>query len=131
MGTNSTNARTQASRALLEYGFRFFDTAQLLGPAKPVTQARVYGGAADEVSVGTLEPLAITLGRDGAERVENTFTLKSPLKAPLSIGQEIGEVTISLDGEVLRTAPLVALVDVERGSLWKRFIDWIRLLIAG
>lgn len=131
MGTNSTSARTQASRALLEYGFRFFDTAQLLGPAKPVTQARVYGGAADEVSAGTLEPLAITLGRDGAERVETTFTLKSPLKAPLSVGQEIGEVTVSLDGEVLRTTSLVALVDVERGSLWKRFIDWIRLLIAG
>lgn len=131
MGTNSTSARTQASRALLEYGFRFFDTAQLLGPAKPVANARVYGGALNEVPVGTVEPLAITLGRDGAQRIETASTLNSPLKAPLAMGQVVGEVTVSLDGETLRTAPLVALTDVERGSLWKRFVDWIRLLIAG
>ena len=47
------------------------------------------------------------------------------------MGQVVGEVTVSLDGETLRSAPLVALSEVERGSLWKRFIDWIRLLIAG
>lgn len=131
MGTDSTRARTQASKALLEYGFRFFDTAQLLGPTKPVTHARVYGGALNEVPVGTLEPLAITLGRDGAQRIETASTLNAPLKAPLAVGQVVGEVTVSLDGETLRSAPLVALSEVERGSLWKRFIDWIRLLIAG
>ena len=131
MGTDSTRARTQASKALLEYGFRFFDTAQLLGPTKPVTHARVYGGALNEVPVGTLEPLAITLGRDGAQRIETASTVNAPLKAPLAVGQVVGEVTVSLDGETLRSAPLVALSEVERGSLWKRFIDWIRLLIAG
>lgn len=131
MGTNSTQARTQASRALLEYGFRFFDTAQLLGPSRPVTNARLYGGVVDEVSVGTVEPLSITLGRNATQQLETNFTLMSPLKAPLEAGQVVGEVTVSLGSEVLRTAPLVSLVAVERGSLWKRFIDWLRLLITG
>lgn len=130
MGTASPRVRTQASRALLEYGYRFFDTAQLLGPERPVATVRAWRGASENLRVGTLEPLALTLPRDAANRLQIRHELAQAPVAPLARGQALGTVSVQLDGEVLETAPLVALDDIPAGSLWQRASDALRQWIT-
>jgi serine-type D-Ala-D-Ala carboxypeptidase (penicillin-binding protein 5/6) len=127
MGTDSPAARTRASRALLEFGFRFFDTAQLFGSAEPVVTERVYGGAQDQVALSSAGVIALTLPRDARSRVTTDFTVNTPLKAPLMAGDVVGEIVVSLDDNELRREPLVVQQDVPKGSLWKRLLDWLRL----
>ncbi|AXQ31782.1 D-alanyl-D-alanine carboxypeptidase [Solimonas sp. K1W22B-7] len=130
MGTKSWAYREQASLELLNWGFRFFENAQLLGPTKPAGKVHVWKGGAAEVEVGALKPIAITLPRGDAARVQATWQQEGEAIAPFAAGQKLGTLTLTLDGKVLRTEPLVALKDVPKGGFWRRLIDTIRLWFA-
>ena len=39
----------------------------------------------------------------------------------------MGIATLTLDGKVLADVPLVAMSSIKQGSLWKRFVDGIKL----
>ena len=130
MGTESKKYRAEASLELLNYGYRFFESVKLLGADKPSGTARVWKGAADEVQVGTLEPLFLSLPRGAAQQVLTKPEITGMLVAPLSPGQVVGTVSISLDGKLVKSAPLVVLHAVEAGSWWKRLVDTIRLWFA-
>nr|WP_211234509.1 D-alanyl-D-alanine carboxypeptidase family protein [Solimonas soli] len=127
MGTKSWAYREQASLELLNYGFRFFETSTLFGPGKPAQQTRVYKGAADEIAIGTLEPVAISLPRGNADRLQVSAQINAPIVAPLAKGQALGTATVTLDGKTLKTIPLVAMDDVPLGGFFHRLIDSIRL----
>lgn len=130
MGTESQKYRAEASLELLNWGFRFFESVKLLGADQPSGDVRVWKGLVDEVSVGTLEPIYLSLPRGSAEKVEAKPQVDGTLIAPLSQGQRIGTVNISVDGKLVKSEPLVVLRAVEAGSWWKRLIDTIRLWFA-
>jgi len=127
MGDKSWAGREQDSLALLNWGFRFYETDSYFGPSAPAAQVRVWKGDGDHVDIGTLEPITLALPRESGARVQVTQTIKQPVIAPLEVGTPVGEAVISLDGKVLRTEPLVALQALPRGGLWRRMIDQIRL----
>ena len=130
MGAKSWAYREQASLELLNYGFRFFETATLYGPDKPAETLRVYKGASEQVTIGTLEAVAISLPRGSTDKLQVTTQFDTPIVAPLSKGQVLGTATVTLDGRTLKTVPLVAMSEVPAGGFFHRFFDTIRLWIA-
>ncbi|TJY65193.1 D-alanyl-D-alanine carboxypeptidase [Sinimarinibacterium sp. CAU 1509] len=129
MGTGSTQQRAQASKALLDYGFRFFDTVALFGPDKPVNTVRIWKGESESLPVGVAEPLMLSLPRGSADQLTVTPVIDGIIVAPVAAGQTVGKVSVSLDGETLRTVPLVALQPIAEGGLMQRLIDSVRLWI--
>ncbi|SFF47238.1 penicillin-binding protein 6. Serine peptidase. MEROPS family S11 [Fontimonas thermophila] len=127
MGAPSWAYREQATLELLNYGFRVFETASLLGPDKPAQTVEVYKGAARSVAVGTLKPVSISLVRGSSERVQINTQVNQPLIAPITQGQVVGSATFTLDGKTLKTVPVVALTDVPKGGFLRWLIDTIRL----
>ncbi|MFT4047302.1 MAG: D-alanyl-D-alanine carboxypeptidase family protein [Solimonas sp.] len=127
MGAKSWAGREQSSLELLNYGFRFYETAALFGPGKPAQSVRVYKGAADQIAVGTLEPVALALPRGSADKLQVSVQIDTPVVAPLAKGQALGTATVTLDGKTLKTIPLVATEDVPTGGFFHRLIDTIRL----
>lgn len=127
MGAKSWAYREQASLELLNYGFRVFETATLLGADKPAQTAEVYKGAADNVGIGTLEPVSIAVLRGSSERLQVSTQIDAPLIAPLAKGQSVGTATFTLDDQTLKTVPLVVLNDVPEGGFFRWLIDTIRL----
>lgn len=127
LGTASWNYREQASMELLNYGFRFWETVRLFGPAAPVADVQVWKATAASVPVSTAQTLAVTLPRGDSERLSISPALNQPLVAPLSQGAEVGSVSVALDGKILATAPLVLMQDVEPAGLFKRLADQVRL----
>ncbi|GAC1628804.1 MAG: D-alanyl-D-alanine carboxypeptidase family protein [Nevskia sp.] len=130
MGANSWAYREQASLEVLNYGFRFFESASLLGPATPAATLKVYKGAEDSIAIGTLEPVSLTLPRGSKELLTVQQQIESKAIAPITAGQVLGKATITLDGKTLKTVDLVALKDVQKGSFWRRLIDQIKLWIG-
>jgi D-alanyl-D-alanine carboxypeptidase (penicillin-binding protein 5/6) len=127
MGGGSWAYREQASEELLNYGFRNFDTVSLLGAAAPAKTVPVYKGAADDVAVGTMEPLYLTLPSADHVQPQAQPKLQGKLIAPLRAGQAVGQIDILAGGKTIRTVPLVVLKEVPAGSFWRRLVDQIRL----
>ena len=128
LGTSSEKARADGSQALLNYGFRFFETRLLFKAGEEVTTARVWKSLHETSRLGVLEDLYITVRRGAYDKLESSVDIPAIVEAPVSAGQPLAELSISLDGsEVLRT-PLRALDDNPTGSLWQRTRDNISLM---
>ncbi len=134
MGTDSPNARKNASRTLLNYGFRFFETSELFSSGQELDKPRIWKGARDEVSVGVIDATLVTLPRGKQDSIERVIDIRKPLLAPLERGAEVGSVRLMLEGETVYEAPLVALQAVEQGGffsrLWDSIVMWISSLFS-
>ena len=90
MGTGSERERDQASQALLSHGFIHYETRRVLGAGERRLKAvRVWKGYQDEVSVGTLKDLYVTVPRD-TPALQLQARLEGYLVAPLQVGQRVG-----------------------------------------
>ncbi|MEN7342647.1 MAG: D-alanyl-D-alanine carboxypeptidase family protein [Pseudomonadota bacterium] len=127
MGTPSAKARIDASQSLLNYGYRFYETMTLYTTGQSVDSVRVWKGKSDEASLGVAAPVVVTVPRGARDELVPVVSVKRALYAPLAASTEVGELRITLDGELLATAPLVVLNDIERGGLWKRMTDEVSL----
>jgi D-alanyl-D-alanine carboxypeptidase (penicillin-binding protein 5/6) len=127
LGTSSTKSRTDGSQALLNYGFRFFETRLLFKAGEEISTARIWKSANEFSRLGVLEDLYITIHRGSYDQLESTLDIPTVLLAPVSAGQPIAELSISLGNEQLLTAPLRALDDNPSGSLWQRTTDSVSL----
>ena len=127
MGNSSENQRAVDSQALLNWGFRFYESHRLYEAGKSLASPKVWKGAANNVAVGVAQPLLVTTPRGKYEQLKASMDLPKSLEAPITKGQRIGTVKVTLDGKVVAQAPLVALNAVEEGGFFKRL--WHELLM--
>jgi len=127
MGSYSAEARANDSQALLNYGFRFFETYRLYSGGDEVTAARVWKGETDTVALGVAEDHFLTIPKGRYDSLNSETTLDTELTAPIEAGATLGTVTISMNDEELAVLPLVALTDVGEAGLWERIKDEISL----
>jgi D-alanyl-D-alanine carboxypeptidase (penicillin-binding protein 5/6) len=130
MGTASKQARKNETRSLINYGFRFYETTTLFEPMTEFEKPRIWKGQLDHVAVGLLEEAVLTLPRGKQDLLDTTIELDKPLIAPLAIGDRVGTVTVSLDGETVFRKPAVALVAVEPGGFFARLWDMVLMWFA-
>jgi len=123
MGSTSENQRAVDSQALLNWGFRFFETHKLYDAGKQIAKQKVWKGAADEVQLGLAEPLLITVPRGRYPQLKPSMDVPKTLVAPIAKGQKIGTVKVMLDGKVIAQRPLVAIDPIEQGGFFKRLWD--------
>lgn len=127
LGTSSTKARTDGTQALLNYGFRFFETRLLFKAGEEITTARIWKSANETSRLGVLEDLYITVRRGTYDQLESTLDIPAIIEAPVATGQPIAELRISLGEDELLKTPLRALDDNPEGSFWQRTRDSVSL----
>ncbi|KAB7766955.1 D-alanyl-D-alanine carboxypeptidase family protein [Xanthomonas sp. LMG 12461] len=123
MGDSSEKQRAEDSLALLNWGFRFFETHSLYEPGKQVAQQRVWKGTEKQVLLGVAQPLLVSVPRGRYNELKPAIEVPKTLEAPIKQGQQIGTVKVSLDGKVVAQAPLVALKAVDEAGFFKRLWD--------
>jgi D-alanyl-D-alanine carboxypeptidase (penicillin-binding protein 5/6) len=132
LGADSDGVRAQESLKLLNYGFQFFDTVTLYENAAPVSRFRVWQGTAEEVPVGFLKAFVLSVPKGQADKLQVSLNSVQPLEAPVHKGQEVGAMTLSLDGQAIGTYPVVALEEVTLagwfGRMWDAIRWWIKNL---
>ena len=127
MGDTSENQRAVDSQALLNWGFRFYESHKLYDANKPLATPKVWKGDANQVAVGVSEPLLVSTPRGKYDRLKASMDLPKSLETPIAKGQKLGVVKVALDGKEVASAPLVALQAVEEGGFFKRL--WHALLM--
>ncbi len=128
LGSPSEKARTSATQALLNYGFRFYTTHKLYDAGESLTETRVWKGAAKQLALGLDDPLYVTVPRGRYDDLQASMIVTPVIEAPVARGTQLGNVNLKLDDEVLAEVPLVALVDVDKGGLMSRMTDHAILL---
>ena len=127
LGAQKEKERFQASQALLNYGFSFFESRKLHDANAPIVTARIWKGQENELPLGVIYPLYVTVPKGQAAQVSTTTTVQPTIIAPVQKDQSFGEIVVKLgDQEVSRT-PLVALKEVPESGWFGRMIDAILL----
>jgi D-alanyl-D-alanine carboxypeptidase (penicillin-binding protein 5/6) len=127
LGAASEAARAAEAQKLLNYGFQAYDLVQLYPSEKPVSSLRVWKGESKDVAAGFVADKYVTLPKGKAEKLQLTMTATEPLLAPVTKGQLVGSVKISLEGSPVAEFPLVALADVPQANMIGRAWDTVRL----
>lgn len=123
MGSTSEKQRADDSLALLNWGFRFYETHRLYEPGKSIATQRVWKGKAKDVQLGVAQPMLVSVPRGRYEQLKPTMDVPKTLVAPITAGQAIGTVKVTLDGKVVAESPLVAITAIEEAGFFKRLWD--------
>jgi len=123
LGTNSANARVDASQALLNYGFRFFETHKLYDAGTQLATSRIWKGSTETVPLGLAETLYVTIPRGQYKSLDASMSIDDRITAPVNEGQALGSVQVKLDDELVADQPLVSLQRIGEGTFWQRISD--------
>ncbi len=127
LGTQSDGARAEQAQTLLNYGFRVFKTEQLARKNQVLSEVPIWKGNKNVLPIGFADDAYVTIPQSKAQ-IETTLHVHSQLIAPIQAGTPVGEMEIKLNNEVISKQPVVALETIEKGNLWRRFVDSIKLL---
>jgi len=130
MGSTSMKARENASAALLNYGFTFYDTKLAVKGGAVLASAHVWKAQTPSVDLGIRDDLYVTLPRGQADGIKTAAEVQPRLIAPLALDANLGTLRVFAGNQTLATLPLHPLKEVAAGGWWRRLIDTIRLWFA-
>ena len=129
-GLTSVKDRKMESVRLMNLAFRTFKKFELLTADQTVKDAPLWMG--NEETVPLVSP--VTVSRVMTRKSHNTMTTRvvfpDEIKAPITKGQEIGQIFINIDG-IEKAYPLVAGKDIDQLPLHKRIGAFFKFLIFG
>jgi serine-type D-Ala-D-Ala carboxypeptidase (penicillin-binding protein 5/6) len=127
LGSPTIKAREDASAALLNYGFTFYETVKLQDAGATVMTPAVFKGSAQSVAVGSRRVISVTIPRGEAQTLTKEAKVNTPLIAPLALNAVVGEYTVRSGTAVVARVPLVALAKVDEGGIWRTTVDTVKL----
>lgn len=130
MGTPSNDARAQEVQKMLNYGFRYYESRKLFSAGQELLESRIWGGQSDELAIGVPDEVFVTIPRGSMDSLESIVDVDTVIKAPVSIGDELGRVRVTLNGETVVDKPVLALQSVPEGGFFKRIWDAIKLFFV-
>ncbi len=130
LGSTSMKGREDASGALLNYGFTFYDTKLVVKGGAALATTKVWKAARSPVDVGIKDDLYVTLPRGRENDLKTAVDVQPRLIAPLALDSDVGQLRVSAGTQTLVTLPVHPLQSVAAGGWWRRLIDTIRLWFA-
>jgi D-alanyl-D-alanine carboxypeptidase (penicillin-binding protein 5/6) len=130
LGSSSFSGRENASAALLNYGFTFYDTKLVAKGGTTLGSSKVWKAAETPVDVGIKDDLYVTVPRGQSNDVKTVVDIQPRLIAPLSRETDVGTLRVFVGADTLATVPVQPMKAVASGGWWRRLIDTIRLWFA-
>lgn len=127
LGASSDNVRARESLKLLNYGFQFYDAVQMYAKDQAVSNLKVWKGAEKTVKAGFTRDFILAVPKGFAPRLKAELVSQQPLIAPVTAGQVVGTMKVTLDGRAYGEYPVVAIDGVPVAGVIGRAIDTVRL----
>jgi len=131
MKAPTTKIRFDEATKLLDYGFTNYSYEKFGNANDIIKTLQVNKGITSTVNA-VLENTCGALVKKGQNKdlVQNA-TLDDTVSAPINKGQKLGEVSYSINGEIVGKSNIVASSDVEKISLWNMttyiYENWYKL----
>ena len=132
MKAPSTKIRFENATKLLDYGFNTFSYKEFGKKGDVIKTINVNKGIKDTVEAVLEEDCGTLIKKGDDKNVEQTLNLEDTISAPIKKGQKLGEISFTLNGELLSSVNIIANEDVEKNNLFtimkKTYYSWINLL---
>lgn len=129
LGSGNGDDRWTAARTLLDYGFANFQSLEVERPGDAPLQLSVTGGEEETLALDYSAGERILLKKGEQEGLEITAQLPQSLDAPVEEGQEVGRLTVSIQGQEVESYPITAAGSVAKldlllslKRLWQAFL---------
>jgi len=129
LGASSENARATESQKLLNWGYTAFDAVKLFDGNQAVVTPNVWKGRGSQVKLGRFSPIVVAVPVGAAGRIQTQVARPDPLVAPLTRGQAVGALKVTVDQKPLVDVPLVVLETIEQAGFVGRAWDAVRLWV--
>lgn len=129
MGDTSTHQRATDALALLNYGYRFYETHQLYAKNAKVTSVRVWFGKSKETPLGVAQNFYVTIPVGQYNQLKGGIEVSPQLNAPIVKGQSYGNLEIRLNDQLIAAQPIVALQDNPMANVFSRLWDHILIKV--
>jgi D-alanyl-D-alanine carboxypeptidase (penicillin-binding protein 5/6) len=129
LGAESENSRANESQKLLNWGYTAFEPVKLFDGGQPVLTPDVWKGASRTVKVGRQQAIVVSVPQGSIAKIKTQVLRTEPLVAPISKGQQVATLKVTLGDQPLADVPLLALDSVAQAGVLGRAWDSIRLWI--
>lgn len=132
MKAPTTKVRFSEATKLLDYGFSNYSYKEFGKTGDVVKSLMVNKGIVSSVDA-VLENSCGALVKKGEDKnLEQNIILEDSISAPVTKGQKLGEVSYSINGEVVGSSNIIAKDDVKKISLWNMttflYESWYKLI---
>lgn len=115
-----SNNRYKDAVKMLDYGFSSVAPVSLWPAGQEITRVQVLGGVRGEVPLIAREEKMVALAVDDLAEVKMQVSAGSEIKAPVQLGQKLGEAVYTLRGQEVARVELLAGEAVPVPGLWQR-----------
>ena len=119
-GLPSASKRSIEAERLIRWGFREFETKELLPAGAEVGTAAVWIGAEPRVPLVVEDPVVMTTPFGGLRKVTGEIVYSGPVEAPIAEGQRIATLRLAAPGITDVEVPLHAGRMVARGGVQEK-----------
>ncbi len=131
IGAKSEKLRADYNKALLTYGFRYFQQYTPVTANKVLLTRNVRMGKTNQVRLAIQKDLNLMIPRGRQGDIKLGYRLKkSVFTAPINKGDELGVIEVKIDDNVISTVPLVSVDVVEECGFFGRLWDKICLFFS-
>lgn len=116
LGSATRKASAKAAEALLDYGYRFFETHRAYGANQVVSMVRNNQASPAQIPVGTTKDVWATVPLGHYSSLTPRLDMSVNMSLPLKRGQQVGQLILSDGNREVVEVPLVALTPVEQVS---------------
>jgi D-alanyl-D-alanine carboxypeptidase (penicillin-binding protein 5/6) len=129
-GLETEAQRREESERIVNWAFRQYSLREIGAAGTRIAEADVWMGEVPRVGLTIAEDLSILVPSVISGEIAAEVSYPSPVTAPITAGQEIGELVIVRDGLPEVRVPLVAESDVPEGGFMVRVQTAMQILLA-
>ena len=130
-GTSSSRSRMNEASNLINWAFNQTSQKIIFEKNQVITNVDVWLGRKPSVNLITDKKIVLTLSFDQLQLLKSTIKYTKPISAPVTKGNEYGELLIDIQGKPTIKIPLLAANDVKKVNPIFRTFSAIKYLIFG
>ena len=130
-GMESKKERSTESARLMDYIQREFKNYRFFASGDKVDEVDIWLGQSAKIGLLAEKEVSRVLSRSERMKTEITVSWVNPVPAPVTQGQKLGEVSITIDGKTVDKIGLMADRDVGQLGMFDRLGAALSYLILG
>ena len=130
-GLKTSRQRSLESERILDWGYRVFSNYKIFKPGQIVTHAKVWMGDKSRLGLVLDKGLVMSLRKNIVDKINIKAVFNEPVPAPISKGDQIGKLLVSVPGKNQLEIPMYASQGVTKLGWFYRIGAAISYILWG